>query len=323
MPLIIPDQLPAADMLREENIFIMNRARAISQDIRPLKVIIVNLMPTKIATETQLARVLANSPLQIEMKLVGMDSHVPTHVSQEHMESFYTTLDEFKNEYFDGMILTGSPVEKLPFDQVDYWEELCDLFEFAKTHVYSNMFICWGAQAALYYYYGIDKQPLDKKVFGVFEMNNMRPHSPLMRGFDETFWAPHSRHTEIRMEDIEAHPELRVLAASPEVGPHILATDSGRQIFLLGHQEYDKTTLADEYYRDLSQGKEIDVPKGYFRNDDPDQGIMFRWRSHANLLFSNWLNYYLYQAVPYNLDDLRDGKEDAWREAFSDEKVEI
>ena len=323
MPLIIPDRLPAAGSLKDENIFIMNKARADSQDIRPLKVIIVNLMPTKIATETQLARVLANSPLQIEMKLVGMDSHTSTHVSQEHMQSFYTTLDEFRDEYFDGMILTGSPVERMPFEQGDYWDELWRLFEFAKTHAYSIMFICWGAQAALYYYYGIQKHVLCDKVFGVYEMETLRPHSPLLRGFDEFFWAPHSRHTEIRTEDIEKHPELRILAASPEVGPHIIATDSGRQIFLLGHQEYDKNTLADEYFRDISLGRKIDVPKNYFRNDDPEQGILFRWRSHANLLFSNWLNYYLYQATPYNLDDLRDGKEDAWREAFTDEKVEI
>ena len=323
MPLIIPDKLPAADMLRAENIFVMDRERATTQDIRPLKVIIVNLMPTKIATETQLARVLANSPLQIEMKLAGMGSHVPTHVSQEHMESFYTTLDEFKDEYFDGMIMTGSPVEKMDFEDVDYWDELCDLFDFAKTHVYSNMFICWGAQAALYYYYGIDKHPLDRKMFGVYEVNTLRTHSPLLRGFDETFYAPHSRHTEILRKDIEKHPELRVLAESPVAGPHIVATDSGRQIFLFGHQEYDKFTLANEYYRDLEQGKDIAVPENYFVNDDPNQGIMFRWRSHANLLFSNWLNYYLYQATPYNLDDLRDGKEDAWRGAFVDERAEV
>lgn len=323
MPLIIPDKLPAAGMLRDENIFIMHRARAASQDIRPLKVIIVNLMPTKIATETQLARVLANSPLQIEMKLVTMDSHTSTHVSQEHMESFYTTLEEFRDEYFDGMILTGSPVEKLDYEEVDYWDELCDLFEFAKTHVYSNMFICWGAQAALYYYYGIPKYPLDKKVFGVYEQHTLRAHSPLLRGFDEVFYAPHSRHTEIRSEDILKRPELRILVESPEVGPHIVATDNGRQIFLFGHQEYDKDTLADEYYRDIDRGLDIDVPCNYFKNDDPEQGVLFRWRSHANLLFSNWLNYYLYQAVPYNLNDLRDGKEDAWREAFTDEKVEI
>ena len=323
MPLIIPDQLPAAGMLRDENIFTMNRARAAMQDIRPLKVIIVNLMPTKIATETQLARVLANSPLQIEMKLVGMDSHTSTHISQEHMLSFYTTLDEFKDEYFDGMIITGSPIELLDFEEVDYWSELCELFEFAKTHVYSNMFICWGAQAALHYYYGIPKHPLEKKIFGVYEERTLRPHSPLMRGFDEIFYAPHSRYTEVRMEDIEKHPELRVLAASDEIGPHIMATDNGRQIFVLGHQEYDKDTLANEYFRDINKGIDINVPKNYFRNDDPQQEIMFRWRSHANLLFSNWLNYYLYQATPYNLDDLRDGKEDAWREAFKDEIEEM
>ena len=323
MPLIIPDQLPAAGMLRDENIFTMNRARAAMQDIRPLKVIIVNLMPTKIATETQLARVLANSPLQIEMKLVGMDSHTSTHISQEHMLSFYTTLDEFKDEYFDGMIITGSPIELLEFEEVDYWSELCELFEFAKTHVYSNMFICWGAQAALHYYYGIPKHPLEKKIFGVYEERTLRPHSPLMRGFDEIFYAPHSRYTEVRMEDIEKHPELRVLAASDEIGPHIMATDNGRQIFVLGHQEYDKETLANEYFRDINKGIDINVPKNYFRNDDPQQEIMFRWRSHANLLFSNWLNYYLYQATPYNLDDLRDGKEDAWREAFKDEIEEM
>ena len=323
MPLIIPDSLPAAGSLKDENIFIMNRARATSQDIRPLKVIMVNLMPTKIATETQLARVLANSPLQIEMKLVTMGSHVSTHVSQEHMESFYATFDEIKLDYFDGMILTGSPVEKLAYEEVDYWNELCELFEFAKTHVYSNMFICWGAQAAMYYYYGIQKHELDKKLFGVYEQYTMRPHSPLLRGFDEVFYAPHSRHTEIRKSDIEAHPELRILVDSPESGPHIVATDNGRQIFLFGHQEYDRDTLANEYFRDINKGLDIDVPANYFRNDDPEQGPVFRWRSHANLLFSNWLNYYLYQAVPYNLEDLRDGREDAWREAFTEEKAEI
>ncbi|MDO4517788.1 MAG: homoserine O-succinyltransferase [Bacillota bacterium] len=319
MPLIIPDILPAAEQLKEDNIFTMNRARAASQDIRPLKVIIVNLMPTKIATETQLARVLANSPLQIEMKLVGMDSHTSTHTSRQHLESFYTTLDEFKNEYFDGMIITGSPVELMDFEDVDYWDELCELFEFAKTHVYSNMFICWGAQAALYYYYGIPKHILDKKVFGVFEHRNLRSHNPLMRGFDELFYAPHSRHTEIRREDVEKHPELRILAESDQVGPHIISTDNGRQIFILGHQEYDKETLANEYFRDVNKGLDIEVPANYFRDDDPNKEIMFRWRGHASLLFSNWLNYYLYQATPYNLEDLRDGKEDAWKEAFGED----
>ena len=305
MPLIIPNELPAAEALQSENIFTMDRGRAVTQDIRPLKIVIVNLMPTKIATETQLARVLSNSPLQVEMTLVTMDSHESTHISQEHMDSFYKTIDEIKDDYFDGMILTGAPVEQMPYEQVDYWKELCEIFEFAKTHVYSSMFICWGAQASLYYHYGIDKHLLDKKVFGVFEHKVVRPHNPLVRGFDEVFYAPHSRHTEILREDIEKHPELRILAASPEVGPHIISTENGRQIFVLGHQEYDKGTLAGEYFRDVDKGLKIDVPENYFRNDDPEEDILFRWRSHASLLFSNWLNYYVYQDTPYDLGELR------------------
>lgn len=305
MPLIIPNELPAAEALQSENIFTMDRGRAVTQDIRPLKIVIVNLMPTKIATETQLARVLSNSPLQVEMTLVTMDSHESTHISQEHMDSFYKTIDEIKDDYFDGMILTGAPVEQMPYEQVDYWKELCEIFEFAKTHVYSSMFICWGAQASLYYHYGIDKRLLDKKVFGVFEHKVVRPHNPLVRGFDEIFYAPHSRHTEILREDIEKHPELRILADSPEVGPHIISTENGRQIFVLGHQEYDKGTLAGEYFRDADKGLKIDVPENYFRNDDPEEDILFRWRSHASLLFSNWLNYYVYQDTPYDLGELR------------------
>lgn len=319
MPLIVPDKLPAAGTLKEENIFTMARARASKQNIRPLKIVIVNLMPTKIATETQLARVLANSPLQVEMTLVKMDSHESKNISQEHMEVFYKTVEEIKEEYFDGMILTGAPVEQMPFENVDYWKELCELLEFAKTHVYSNMFICWGAQAALYYYYGIQKRILDSKVFGVYEHRVIRPHNPLVRGFDELFFAPHSRHTEIRREDIENCKSLRILADSSEVGPHIVSTENGRQIFVLGHQEYDKATLAHEYFRDVNKGLDIDVPANYFRNDDPEEEILFRWRSHANLLFSNWLNYYVYQAVPYDLNDLREGKEDAWREIIVEE----
>ena len=301
MPLIIPNQLPAAEALQNENIFTMDRARAMTQDIRPLKIVIVNLMPTKIATETQLARVLANSPLQVEMTLVQMDSHASTHISQEHMDAFYKTLDEIKHEYFDGMILTGAPVEQMPYEQVDYWKELCEIFEFCKTHVYSNMFICWGAQAALYYYYGIDKHLLDEKVFGVFEHRVTRAHNPLMRGFD----SPHSRHTEIRREEVLEHSELRILAESPEVGPHIISTENGRQIFVLGHQEYDKDTLAGEYFRDIKRGLDIQVPANYFRDDDPNQEVLFRWRAHANLLFSNWLNYYVYQATPFDLKEIR------------------
>lgn len=305
MPLIIPNELPAAESLQKENIFTIDQARAMTQDIRPLKIVIVNLMPTKIATETQLARVLANSPLQVEMTLVQMDSHASTHISQEHMDTFYKTLDEIKHEYFDGMILTGAPVEQMPYEQVDYWKELCEIFEFCKTHVYSNMFICWGAQAALYYYFGIQKYLLEEKVFGVFEHKVARPHNPLVRGFDSLFYAPHSRHTEVKKEDVQAHPELRILAESEEVGPHIISTDNGRQIFVLGHQEYDKDTLASEYFRDVKKGLDIKVPANYFRGDDPEKEVLFRWRAHANLLFSNWLNYYVYQSTPYDLKQIR------------------
>jgi homoserine O-succinyltransferase len=275
-----------------------------TQDIRPLKIVIVNLMPTKIATETQLARVLANSPIQVELTLIRMDSHETSNTAQEHLDAFYKTLDEIKHEQFDGMILTGAPVEQMPFEEVDYWNELGEIFEFSNRNVYSNMFICWGAQAALYYYYGIAKRQLNEKIFGVFEHRVIRPHNPLVRGFDERFFAPHSRHTEILREDILAKKELRILAESTEVGPHIISTENGRQIFILGHQEYDKDTLAGEYFRDIDKGKEIPIPKNYFENDDPDRDILFRWRSHASLLFSNWLNYYVYQQTPYDLKKL-------------------
>lgn len=304
MPLIIPNALPAAETLQSENIFTMEFGRATTQDVRPLKIVIVNLMPTKIATETQLARVLSNSPLQVEMTLVTMGSHESTHISQEHMNSFYKTIDEMKDERFDGMILTGAPVEKLPYEQVDYWDELSTIFEFAKKNVYSSMFICWGAQAALYYHYGIDKHILDKKIFGVYEHRVLRPHNPLVRGFDEIFYAPHSRYTAIDRKDIENTKELRILADSEEVGPHIISTENGRQIFVMGHQEYDKGTLAGEYKRDRDKGMDTAVPVNYFRNDDPEGEIMFRWRSHASLLFSNWLNFYVYQDTPYDLSEL-------------------
>ena len=293
MPLIIPNELPAAEALQSENIFTINRRRAETQDIRPLKIVIVNLMPTKIATETQLARVLANTPIQVEMTLVTMGSHESRNISQEHLDSFYKTIDEIKDDYFDGMILTGAPVELMPYEQVDYWKELCEIFEFAKARVYSSMFICWGAQASLYYHYGIDKHMLEQKMFGVFEHKVLRPHNPLMRGFDEFFYAPHSRHTEVLREDIEKCGALRILADSREAGPHIISTENGRQIFVMGHQEYDKGTLAGEYFRDVNKGMKIDVPKNYFRNDDPEDDILFRWRSNDRLLFSNWLNYYV------------------------------
>ena len=304
MPLIIPNKLPAADFLKNENIFTMERARAVSQDIRPLKILIVNLMPTKIATETQLARVLANTPLQVELTLLRTGSHDAQNTDQEHLDTFYKTLAEVKNERFDGMILTGAPVETIPFKDVDYWDELCEIMEFSEKNVYSNMHICWGAQAALFYHYGIDKYPMAAKVFGVFEHEVLRPHSPLMRGFDEVFFAPHSRHTCVRKEDILAHPEIRILAESDEAGMHILATDNGRQIFIFGHQEYDKETLGLEYYRDVNKGMAIDVPKNYFKDDDPGSGAVFRWRGHASLMFSNWLNYYVYQETPFDLEKL-------------------
>ena len=305
MPLIIPSTMPAAEALQDENIFVMHESRAMTQDIRPLRIVIVNLMPTKIATEIQLARVLANTPLQIEMHLLTMGSHETTHTSQKHLKAFYKTIDEIKDSYYDGMILTGAPVEQMPFQDVDYWKELCEIFEFAKTHVYSSFFICWGAQAALHYYYGIEKHLLEKKLFGVFEHKVIRPYNPLVRGFDEIFYSPHSRHTEIFREDIVACPELRILADSEEAGPHIISTENGRRIFVLGHQEYDKETLAGEYNRDISAGLDIKVPKNYYAGDDPNGEILFRWRSHANLLFSNWLNYYVYQDTPYDLNELK------------------
>ena len=304
MPIIIPNELPAFDTLQEENIFAMSKARASTQDIRPLKILIVNLMPTKIKTETQLARVLANSPLQVELTLLAMDSHESKNTDKSHLETFYKTFDEIKNQRFDGMILTGAPIETLPFEEVDYWEELCQIMEFSKTNVYSSMHICWGAQAALYYHYGIKKYLTEKKVFGVFEHRVTRPHNPLVRGFDEVFYAPHSRHTTIRKNEVLAEPALRILAESDQAGVHIIATENGRQIFILGHQEYDKETLAAEYFRDVNKGLDINIPYNYFRDDDPEKEILFRWKGHASLLFSNWLNYYVYQETPFDLETL-------------------
>ena len=304
MPLIIPQNLPAFAALQNENVFVMNEARAVAQDIRPLRILVANLMPTKIATETQLARVLANSPLQVELTLLRMDTHESKNTSAEHLESFYTRFSEVRNSRFDGMIITGAPVELLEYRDVDYWDELCEIMEFSKTNVYSTLHVCWGAQAALWYHYGIPKHPLAQKMFGVFEHRVRRPLNPLMRGFDEIFYAPHSRHTEIRRADIDKVPALRVLAESDEAGPHILSTENGRQVFVLGHQEYDRETLYNEYIRDVRAGLPIEVPKNYFRDDDPEKEILFRWRSHGNLLYGNWLNYYVYQETPFDLKSL-------------------
>lgn len=270
MPLIIPQNLPAFAALQNENVFVMNEARAVAQDIRPLRILVANLMPTKIATETQLARVLANSPLQVELTLLRMDTHESKNTSAEHLESFYTRFSEVRNSRFDGMIITGAPVELLEYRDVDYWDELCEIMEFSKTNVYSTLHVCWGAQAALWYHYGIPKHPLAQKMFGVFEHRVRRPLNPLMRGFDEIFYAPHSRHTEIRRADIDRVTALRVLAESDEAGPHILSTENGRQVFVLGHQEYDRETLYNEYIRDVRAGLPIEVPKNYFRDDDPE-----------------------------------------------------
>lgn len=303
MPVIIPNGLPAAEKLKEENIFTMKEGRAVTQDIRPLEIAIVNLMPTKIATETQLARALSNSPLQVNLTLVKMESHKATHVSEDHMESFYITLDEMKKRRYDGMILTGAPVEFLDFEEVDYWKELTELMDYSKKNVYSRMFICWGAQAALYYNYGINKRILDKKVFGVYRQRVVRSHVPLVRGFDEYFYAPHSRHTDVPKEEILKFPELRILAESEEVGPHIIATDNGREIYVMGHHEYDIDTLAREYFRDKEKGLDIDIPKNYFQDDDPSKEPIISWRGHGSLLFGNWLNYYVYQNSPYNITE--------------------
>ena len=304
MPLIIPKELPAFDELSRENVFVMHRERAQSQHIRPLRILILNLMPTKIVTETQLARLLANSPLQVQITFLKTATHDTTHTPPEHMKTFYKSFDEIRNERFDGMIITGAPVEMLAYEDVDYWPELCAVFEYSKTHVYSTVHICWGAQAALYYHYGIHKRVLPQKVFGIFAHRVTRPKNPLVRGFDEVFYAPHSRLTELCREEVEACGALRVLAESDTAGLHILATDSGRQIFVCGHMEYDRDTLRLEYERDTAKGLAIGVPENYFVDDDPAKGVIFRWRSHANLFFANWLNYYVYQETPYDLEKL-------------------
>ena len=306
MPICIPDSLPAAHTLESENIFVMTQERATHQDIRPLKIGILNLMPTKIVTETQLLRLLSNSPLQIDIELIQTASHISKNTAVEHLFKFYRTFDDIKDELFDGFIITGAPVEQMEFEEVDYWPELCTFLEWTKSHVYSTLHICWGAQAALYYHYGIQKHPLPKKMFGVFEHDTLEPTHPLVRGFDEVFYAPHSRHTTIKKEDVLACPKLQLLASSDEAGAYLIASRSGRQFFATGHSEYDRDTLATEYFRDVNKGLPIEVPKYYFKNDDPAEKILYRWRGHANLLFSNWLNYFVYQTTPYDLNQLRE-----------------
>ncbi len=304
MPIKIPDQLPARQTLEAENIFVMSEKRAITQDIRPLQVLLLNLMPTKIATETQLARLLGNSPLQVELELIQTSTHKATHVSEEHMLKFYTDFEHIKDRYFDGMIITGAPVEKLEFEEVEYWDELCAIMEWTKTHVHSTFHICWGAQAALYYHYGIRKYMLPQKLSGVYWHRVDRRSSMLVRGFDDEFLAPHSRNTEVRLEDVKACDKLRVIATSDEAGLYIAMTDGGRQVFITGHSEYDWDTLQNEYQRDLKQGINPQIPQNYYPDDDPSKPPVVRWRSHANLLYMNWLNYYVYQTTPYIIETI-------------------
>lgn len=303
MPIIVPKGLPAYKTLKRENVFVMNELRAQTQDIRPLRIAIVNLMPTKEVTETQLIRMLANTPLQVELQLLTMDSHESKNTEQEHLKSFYKTFEEIKNQRFDGMIITGAPVEFLPFDQVDYWAELSEIMDYTKGNVFSTLHICWGAQAALYHHYGIDKYELPEKLFGVFPHKLKDKRSELTRGFDEIFYAPHSRHTQVLKEDILKVPDLKILAESDIAGPHIIATKNKRMVFVQGHAEYDRETLKLEYDRDINKGLPIKVPANYFENDDPKKKIIVKWSGHANLFFANWLNY-VYQETPYDLQEL-------------------
>ena len=304
MPIKIPNLLPATQVLLNENIFVMTETRAMTQDIRPLKILMLNLMPQKIVTETQIARLIGNTPLQVELELLQTATHKSTHTSAEHMLAFYKTFDEVKHKKYDGMIITGAPVEQMEFEAVDYWQELCEIMEWSKTHVTSTFHICWGAQAGLYYHYGVKKYQLEKKMFGVFEHTLDHKQSMLFRGFDDTFVVPHSRHTECRREDIERVPELKILCSSEEAGVFACATEKGRQIFVTGHSEYDADTLKKEYFRDKNAGLPIDVPKNYFPGDDDTKDPIVRWRSCANLLYSNWLNYFVYQSTPYNIEEI-------------------
>ena len=306
MPIKIPNNLPAVNILAKENIFVMNEARALSQDIRPLKFVIVNLMPTKIETETQLLRLLSNTPLQMEVTLLKMDSYVSKNISEEHMSNFYKTFNDIKDEKFDGLIITGAPVETLEFEKVDYWKELTEILEWSKKHVFSTLYICWGAQAGLYYHYGIKKYPLNEKLFGIYPLKLDDSSIGLFRGFDEIFYMPQSRHTEVKEEDINKIEELEILAKSPEAGVSIVRTKDKRRIFVTGHMEYDRMTLASEYERDVKLGKEISVPFNYYPEDDPKKTPLFNWRGHANLFFINWINHHVYQETPYNLDELEE-----------------
>lgn len=304
MPIKIDNQLPARHSLELENIFVMPENRAMTQDIRPLHIIILNLMPTKVETETQILRLLSNSPLQVDVELLQVKSHVAKNVSQEHMLKFYKTFDDVKNRKFDGMIVTGAPVEMMPFEEVDYWDELCEIFDWAKTNVYSTYNICWGAQAALYYKYGVPKHMLDEKLFGVFEHRPLDLYHPLLRGFSDIYYVPHSRHTETRREDIAEVKDLQILSYSDKAGVHLISDMACRNFFCTGHSEYDSDTLAKEYFRDLKKGMNIKMPYNYFPDNDPRKTPPITWRGVGSLLFQNWLNYFVYQRTPYDLNSL-------------------
>lgn len=304
MPLRLPDKLPAIELLKKENIFVMDDSRATSQDIRPLRIVILNLMPLKITTETDLVRLLSNTPLQLEIYFMKLKSHTSKNTPIEHMMMFYKDFDVLEKEKFDGMIITGAPIEHLKFEDVEYWNEISKIFAWADTHVTSTMYICWAAQAGLYYHYGVPKYQLPKKMFGIFQQHTLQPQIPLFRGFDDLFSMPHSRHTEVRREDIEKHNELEIVAESPDSGVSIVMARGGRQIFVTGHMEYSPYTLDSEYRRDLGKRDDVDMPKNYYRDNDPQKAPNVTWRAHANLLFSNWINYYIYQETPYNIEEI-------------------
>lgn len=305
MPLNLPDRLPAIELLKHEHIFVIDNSRATQQDIRPLRIVILNLMPLKITTETDLIRLLSNTPLQLEISFMKLKSHTSKNTPIEHMKAFYKDFDCMRDERFDGMIITGAPVEQMDFEEVSYWEEVSGIFDWARTHVTSTLYICWAAQAGLYHHYGIPKYPLEKKMFGIFEHHLNNPLLPIFRGFDDVFYVPHSRHTELRREDILKVKELDLVAESNEAGVYMVMARGGREIFVTGHSEYSPNTLDVEYKRDLEKGFSIEMPKNYYRNNHPDNAPLVRWRGHANLMFSNWLNYYVYQETPYDITQIR------------------
>ncbi len=305
MPLNLPDKLPAIELLKEENIFVIDNSRASQQDIRPLKIVILNLMPIKITTETDLIRLLSNTPLQLEVLFMKLKSHTSKNTPIEHMMTFYEDFENMKNEKYDGMIITGAPVEQMDYQDVTYWNEITEIFDWARTHVTSTLYICWAAQAGLYHYYGVPKYPLNKKTFGVFAHTSNNMLNPIFRGFDDVFYVPHSRHTEIRREDILKVPELEILSESDGAGVYLVMGRNGREFFVTGHSEYSANTLDEEYKRDLEKGMDIEMPCNYYRDNNPENEPLVRWRGHANLLFANWLNYFVYQETPFNIDDIK------------------